>query len=65
MKVIKIFILLFIVSLLSQPVYSDIIYLKNGAQYEGKITKETPKEVTIELKIGALTIDRKLISSRE
>lgn len=63
MKVIKFFILLFIISLLSQPVYSDVIHLKNGAIYEGDIIKETPDKITIKLKMGILTINKKLINS--
>ena len=37
---------------------ADVVYLKNGARYEGKIVEENSDELTVELAIGKLTINK-------
>ncbi|MCK5306375.1 MAG: hypothetical protein KAJ66_04510 [Candidatus Omnitrophica bacterium] len=63
MKIAKIFILALAFFSFAQAARGDIVYLKNGAQYQGEVLRETPDQVMIRLKIGVLTIDRKDVES--
>ena len=54
MKIAKIFILALAFFSFAQAARGDIVYLKNGAQYQGEVLRETPDQVMIRLKIGTV-----------
>lgn len=45
--------------------FADIIHLKNGRKFEGRVTKETENEVEIELNIGTMVFHKSEIGSIE
>ena len=40
---------------------ADTIYLQNGERVEGRVTRETPAEVTVDFGFGQTTLERKKI----
>lgn len=47
-----------ILALLSAPAWADIIKLKDGREYEGKVVEQNDKELKIKTPLGAMTFKR-------
>ncbi len=48
-------------AILVSPSFGDVVTLKDGTKVEGKITKETDQQVTVEIKVSAGVFDERFI----
>ena len=45
--------------------FADTVTLKSGEHLEGKITKETDKDITMEIKVSAGVVDERVVLKAE
>ncbi|MEI9895504.1 MAG: PTPDL family protein [Chthoniobacter sp.] len=53
------------ITMLVSGAFADTVTLKNGEHLEGKVTKETDKEVTIEVQVSAGIVDERILPRAE
>jgi hypothetical protein len=49
-------------ALLTASGFADIVFLKNGEKIEGKIIKDAPEQITVEVKISAGITDERVVT---
>ncbi|NOZ21418.1 MAG: hypothetical protein GXP25_10055 [Planctomycetes bacterium] len=53
--------LLLVVCMASLHVFADVVVLKNGSRFEGKVLKDTPQKVVLEMQYGTMDFPREQI----